>query len=110
MKLGSQITADTDKIKAMIFHLNKTCDLVMHKIVFKNAEISYISEVKFLKINILNNLKWNTHIQFLCSKLKKVSCMISSLRADLSLFILQNIHFTVSIFDKVWHNFMGWGK
>ena len=36
----------------------------MPKIVFKNVEISYTFEVKFLGINISNNLKWNNHIQF----------------------------------------------
>ena len=36
----------------------------MLKIVFKNVEIIYTSEVKFLGINISNFLKWNTHIQF----------------------------------------------
>ena len=48
----------------MLFHLNKTCNLVMPKIVFKKVEISYTSEVKVLGINISNNLKWNTHVQF----------------------------------------------
>ena len=66
----------------------------MPKIVFKNVEISYTSEVKFLGINISYNLKWNTHIQFLCSKLNKISYMISSLRGDLILFMLRNIYFT----------------
>ena len=61
---------------------------------FKKVKISYTSEVKFLGINTSNNLKWNTHIQFLCSKLKKVSYMISSLRGDLDLFMLRNIYFT----------------
>ena len=75
----------------MLFHLNKTCNSVMPKIVFKNVEISYTSEVKFLGINISYNLKWNTHIQFLCSKLNKVSYMIISVTGDLSLFMLQNL-------------------
>ena len=66
----------------------------MPKIVFKNDEISYTSEVKFLAINISYNLKWNTHIRFLCSKLNKVSYMILSLRGDLSLFMLRSIYFT----------------
>ena len=43
-------------------------------------------------INISNNLKWNTHIQCLCSKLKKVSYMITSLRGDLTLFMSRNIY------------------
>ena len=56
-------------------HLNKAYNFVMTKTVFKNVEISYTSEVKFLGINISNNLKWNTHIHFLCSKLNKVDCV-----------------------------------
>jgi len=66
----------------------------MRKRFFKNVELSYTSEVKFLGINISNNLKWNTHIQFQCSKLNNVSYMISSLRSDLSLFMLRNVCFT----------------
>ena len=66
----------------------------MPKIIFKNVEISYTSEVKFLGIYTSNFLKWNTHIQFLCSQLNKGSNMISSLRGDLFLFILRNIYFT----------------
>jgi len=31
----------------MLFHFNKTSNLVMPKIVFKNVEISYTYEVKF---------------------------------------------------------------
>ena len=90
----NSLIINTDKTKAMLFHLNKTCNLIVPKIVFKNVEICYTPEVKFLGINIYNNLKWNTHIQFLCSKLNKVSYMISSVRGDLSLFMLQNIYFT----------------
>jgi len=44
-------TVNTDKTKAVLFHLNKTCNLVMPKIVFYIVEISYTSEVKFLGIN-----------------------------------------------------------
>jgi len=67
LKLDSQITALSliqIKQRQMLFHLNKTCNLVMPKIVFKNVEISYTSEVKFLGINISNNLKWNSHHMF----------------------------------------------
>jgi len=95
----------------MRFHANKTCNLVTPKTVFKNADISYTSEVTFVGINISNNLKWNTHIQFLCSKLNKVSYMISSPTGDLSLFTLRNTYFyKIPIFDKVQNNFMEWGK
>jgi len=66
----------------------------MPNIDFKNAEISYISEVKFLGISISNNLKWNTHVQFLRSKFKEISYMITSLGGDVSLFTLRNLYFT----------------
>ena len=85
------LIVNNDKTKAMLFHLNKTCNLVMSKIVFKNVASSNTYEVKFLGINISNFLKWNTHIQFFMFKVKQG---ISSLRGDLSLFMLRNIHFT----------------
>jgi len=90
---NNSLIYNTDKTKAMLLHLNRTCNLVMRKIFFKNVDISYTSEVKFLGINI-SNLKWNMHIQCLCSKLNKVSYMISSQRGDLSLFVLRNVYFT----------------
>jgi len=74
--------------------MNKTCNLVMPKVVIKNVEISYTSEAKFLGSNISNFLKWNTHIQFSCPKLNKVSYMISLLRGDLCLFMLRITYFT----------------
>jgi hypothetical protein len=77
----------------MLFHFNKTCNLVKPTIVFENVEISYISEVKFVAINISNNQIWSTHIQLLCSKLNKVSYIITLLRGDLSLFIFKKYIF-----------------
>jgi len=72
---------NNDKTKAMLFHMNKTCNLVRPKRVFKNVASSNTSEVKFLGSNISDFLK------FLCSKLNKVSYIISLLRGNLSLFI-----------------------
>jgi hypothetical protein len=92
---NQSLIINTDKTKAILFNFNTTCNLVKPKIVFKNVEISYTSVVKFLGINISNNLKWDTHIQFLSSKFKKVSFMITSLRGDLGLFMLRNIYFVI---------------
>ena len=78
------------------------CGLFTHKSVpvifeppcsFKKM-LKSLTHLKFLGINISNNLKWNTHIQFLRSKINKVSYMISSLTGDLDLFMLRNIYFT----------------
>ena len=85
----------------MLFHFNNICNLVKPTTVFKNVEISYISEVKCLAINISNNQIWNTHIQLLCSKLNKVSYVITSLRGDLHLYIFKKYVFcTISVFNK----------
>ena len=59
---NNSLIVNTDKTKAVLFQLNKTCNLVMPKIVFKNVELSYTSEVKFLGINTTSNLEWNIHI------------------------------------------------
>jgi hypothetical protein len=49
---NNSLIKDTNKIKTMLFHFNKTCNLVRSKTVFNNVEINYMSEVKFLGINI----------------------------------------------------------
>lgn len=89
----NSLIINTDTTKTMLFHFNKICNLVKPKIVFKNFEISYTHEGKFLGINNSNNLKWNTYMQLLCSKLIKVSYIIKSLRGDWSLFKLRNTYF-----------------
>ena len=42
---NNSLIINNDKTKAVLFHFNKTCNLIMPKIVFKNAEISCTSEV-----------------------------------------------------------------
>jgi len=48
--LKNSLIVNTDETKAILFHLNKTCNLVMSKIVFKKDEISYTPEVKLLEL------------------------------------------------------------
>jgi len=48
------------------------------------------------------------HIQLICSKLNKVSYIITSLRGDLSLFIFKKYIFcTISVFNK--YDIILWG-
>jgi hypothetical protein len=49
---NNSLIVNTDETKAMLFLLNKTCNLVMPKILFKNVDISYTCELKFLGVNI----------------------------------------------------------
>ena len=41
------------------------------RIVIKNTEIAYKTEVKFLGMHITENLNWQTHIYHLCHSLSK---------------------------------------
>ena len=107
---NNSLIITTDKTKAMLFHFNKTCNLVKPKIVFNNLEINYISGVKLLGINISNNLKWNNHIQSLCSELNKVFCMITSLIGEQLIYVKKYIFCKISLFNKVWYNFMERGN
>jgi hypothetical protein len=50
--VDNSLTMNTDKTTAMLFHFNKTSNLVKPKIFFKNAEINYTSEEKcYIKKN-----------------------------------------------------------
>jgi hypothetical protein len=62
-------------------------------ITFKNTDITYTSQFKFLDVNITNNLKWSSHIQSLCLQLNKVYYIIKSLKDVVSSYILRNIYF-----------------
>jgi hypothetical protein len=62
-------------------------------ITFKNKEITYTSQFRFLGISITNNLKLSSHIQALCLKLIKVCYIIKFLKDVVSFCILRNIYF-----------------
>jgi hypothetical protein len=79
------------KTVAMSFHLSKSRFVVRPWIFYKNLEIAHSSKLRFLSIDIIENLKWNIHIQSLCSKLNKTSCIIKSLRRVLSPKMLRSI-------------------
>jgi hypothetical protein len=52
---------NTEKTFAMSFHLKQLRVPLRPKIVFKNAEIAYQSELRFLGNNTTENLKWCVH-------------------------------------------------
>jgi len=56
--------------------------------------LDYTAEIKFLGIQIMDTLKWHSHIQLLACKLCKVAFMIKSLNEVLSPNLIQNIYFT----------------
>jgi hypothetical protein len=95
----------------MSFHFNKIRFADTPHIVFNNSEIAYSSELRFLGIDITENLKWNLHIQSLCSKLSKTSYIIKSLKGVLSPNMLRSTYllWKVSIANEIWNNIWGGG-
>jgi hypothetical protein len=70
----------------LILNIRKSCALSFHprqrervckpSIVYNDVEIPYKSDVKFLGINITENLRWNIHIKSICADLNKAYFII----------------------------------
>jgi hypothetical protein len=64
------------------------------RIVLKNTEIAYRSELRFLGINMTENLKCCAHARFLKAKLCKVVYMVKILKETMSPYMMINIYFS----------------
>jgi hypothetical protein len=64
----------------MLFQFNKIRLVNRPHIVLNNSDIACSSELRFLGIDITENLKCNSHIWSLCSELSKTSYIIKSLK------------------------------
>jgi len=62
-------------------------------VIFEGRDIPYNTETKFLGIYINENMKWNSHINYLSSKLNTSYYMISSLKNVMSPYGLRTIYF-----------------
>jgi hypothetical protein len=85
---------NTEKTFAMSFHLKQLRVPLRPKIVFKNTEIAYQSELRFLGIHMTENLKWCAHARFLKAKLCKVVYMVKTLKETMSPYMIRNIYFS----------------
>ena len=90
----NDLLINTGKSGVMSFHNGQPHSLVKPSVTFNNITVAYISETRFLGIQITDSLKWQSHIQLLANKLSKVTFMIKSLRDILSLNFIWNIYFT----------------
>ena len=80
--------------KLCIRCVGQTHVLVKSLVTFKNMNVDYTAEIKFLGIQITDTLKWHSHVQFLAGKLCKVAFVIKSLKEVLSPNLIRNIYFT----------------
>ena len=76
----------------MSFHNRQTSFLVKPQVTFNKVNLDYTNEISRYPYN--GDVRWNSHVQSLVSKLSKVSFMIKSLKEILSPNMIHNIYFT----------------
>jgi len=75
--LNSRVV-NVEKTLAMSFHTTQNKKPVLPHVIFEGRDIPYNIETKFLGVYINENMKWNSHIKYLSSKLNTSYYMISS--------------------------------
>jgi hypothetical protein len=106
----NQLIINMDKTKVLFFHGRGPTPMYRPVICLKNRELIYSSTIKFLGINLSDNLSWTNHTQIVCLKLNKALYLIKSLRVSVSLQVLTNVYFTKfeSILKYGTHYILGW--
>lgn len=67
------------------------------------------SDVKFLGINVQSNVKWNNHIDLMCSRLAKGIFMLRKLRSFVDINVLKNVYFA-HIQSHLRYGIIVWGN
>ena len=80
------------KTVAMSYHRKQSRFLMRPKITYRNTDIAYKSDTKFLGIHITENLKWTTHIHILRLQLRKVCYIIKSFEAIMGLGMIRSFY------------------
>jgi hypothetical protein len=90
----NNLIINTEKTVAMSFHSKQMRLPLRPKVIFKNSEIVYKSELRFLGLCIVENLKWDAHTRTLSSKLCKVVYIIKSLKEIISSYMIKCIYYS----------------
>jgi hypothetical protein len=90
---ASLLILNFDKTSYMQF-ITKNSSLIDHNVADDNKQISSISELKFLRIAIENNLPWKTHVDMTVPKLRAVWHAIRATKPFMSQDILKMIYYS----------------
>jgi hypothetical protein len=90
----NNLIINTEKTRAMSFHSKQMRLPLRPKVIFKNLEIVYKSELRFLGLCITENLKWDAHTRALSSKLCKVVYIIKLLKEIISSYMIKCIYYS----------------
>jgi hypothetical protein len=89
----NSLVFNVEKTLAMSFHTAQNKKPLLSHVMFEGTDISYNTETKFLGVNNNENMKWNSHIKSLSSKLNTSYYTISSLKNVMSPYVLRTIYF-----------------
>ena len=93
---------------AISFHPHQNNHPTRPRITFKNNEIAYSSELKFLGLFITETLAWHAQIHSLCASLSKSYYMIKSLRNVTSTQMIWSTYFAY-FQSRLRYGIMFWG-
>ena len=105
----NDLIVNIEKTCAISFHANQRKYFTRPCIKFHEKEITYNSEIKFLGLNITENLAWQTHINNMGASLSKIYYMIKSLRNATSTQMLWSIYFAY-FQSKLRYGIIFWGR
>jgi len=74
---------------AMSYHTKQSRFPMRPKISYRNTDITYKSDTKFLGIHITENLKWTTHTCILRLQLSKACYIIKSVQGIVGLCMIR---------------------
>jgi hypothetical protein len=78
----------------MPFHNRQVKVPIRPQATLNGSPMEYVTDIKFLRIHIMDTLNWNIHLQSVAHKLSKVSFMIKFLKEMLSTYMIRHIYFT----------------
>jgi len=88
----NNLMINTARTVAISYHTKQSKFLMRPKITYRNTDIAYKSDTKFLGMHITENLKWITHIHILRQQLSKVCYIIKSVQGIMGLGMIRSFY------------------
>ena len=104
----NDLIVNTEKTCAISFHPRLNNYPTRPHITFKNNEITYKSEIKFLGLLITENLNWQAQFYSLCANLNKTYYMITLLKNVMSTQMIWSTYFA-NFQSGLRYGIMFWG-
>jgi len=105
----NSLMINNGKTVAMSYHMKQSRFPMGRKISYRNTDIAYKSDTKFLGIHITENLKWTTCICILRLQLSKVCYIIKSVQGIVGLGMIRSFYHSKSEL-LVRYGILFWGQ